>query len=197
MSAETFTERQDVLLVSDRFEDSVLKVKHDRGDVFLCVKREELAQIILFLRDEAGYDYYVECVGVDYSAWKFERDFEERFEVVHNLFNTGTNQRLFIKVAANDEDKIPTVKNIYLGAEYPEREVWDLLGVVFEGNEQTERFLLPEDWIGFPLRKEVPLGGEDVVFHGDTEGPAVEDIPMPHAGESFEGKTGTDEISGR
>ncbi|HZH98420.1 MAG TPA: NADH-quinone oxidoreductase subunit C, partial [Fimbriimonadaceae bacterium] len=75
--------------------------------------------------------------------------------------------------------------------------IWDMFGVVFEGNEQSERFLMPEDWVGHPLRKEFPLGGEDVLFDQGDRGPAVEDVSMPHAGESFEGKTGTDEVSGR
>jgi len=71
--------------------------------------------------------------------------------------------------------------------------------VRFEGNEEIggQRFLLPDDWIGFPLRKEVPLGGEDVLFDQGEHGPAVEDVQMPHAGESFEGKTGSEDVSGR
>ncbi|MBN9501363.1 MAG: NADH-quinone oxidoreductase subunit C, partial [Armatimonadetes bacterium] len=79
------------------------------------------------------------------------------------------------------------------------KEIADLYGIQFDGNEfdKGERFLLPDDWIGFPLRKEYPLGGEDVLFDQGDRGPAVEDISMPHAGESFEGKTGSEDVSGR
>ena len=191
--------RLDVARVQEKFADALIKVKHDRGDTFLCVKADRIADIVAYLKDDAdlAYDYFVECLGVDYSTWKFERDLEGRFEVVYNLFSTKHSQRLFLEVAVHEGEKIPTLKNLFLGAEYPEREVWDLFGVVFAGNEQDERFLLPDDWIGHPLRKEVPLGGEDVVFHDQVRGPAVEDVMMPHAGESFEGKTGSDEISGR
>jgi NADH-quinone oxidoreductase subunit C len=193
------SERLDVVRIRQTFGADLLKVRLDRGDTFICVNRERIAEIVQFLRDDPdlAYDYFVECVGVDYSTWPHARDFTERFEVVYNLYSLKNSSRLFIKVAADDGHKIPTCKEVFLGAEYPEREIWDLLGVVFSGNEQTERFLLPEDWIGFPLRKEVGLGGEDVVFHGLTEGPAIEDIAMPHAGESFEGKTGSSELSGR
>lgn len=193
------TERLDVVRIRERFASALLSVKLDRGETYLCVARESVADILRNLRDdpELAYDYFVECVGIDYSTWPHPRDFTERFEVVYNIYSLKHSSRLFIKVGVDDGQKIPTARNIFLGAEYPEREIWDLLGVEFAGNEQTERFLLPEDWVGFPLRKEVPLGGEDVVFHAQTEGPAIENIPMPHAGESFEGRTGSEEISGR
>jgi len=191
--------RLDVKKIQDRFGADVLKVKEFRGETFVCLNRDRIADVLAFLKEDAdlAYDYFVECVGVDYSAWEHERDLEGRFEVVYNVFSIKHSQRLFLKVAVDDGQTIPTAKHIFLGAEYPEREIWDLLGVVFAGNEQTERFLLPDDWIGHPLRKEVPLGGEDVVFHDRTTGPAVEDVMMPHAGESFEGKTGSEDVSGR
>lgn len=192
-------ERLEAKLVRERFGPALVKVKVDRGETYLCIRRDDIRSVIAFLKDcpELEYSYFSECVGVDYSSWQHERDFSERFEVVYNLMSLKHNSRIFVKVGANDGDKVPSVKDIFLGAEYPEWEIWDLLGVVFEGNERKERFLLPEDWVGFPLRKDVGLGGEDVVFHGGTEGPAVEDMPVPHAGESFEGKTGTSGVSPR
>jgi len=102
-----------------------------------------------------------------------------------------------VKVSVDDGQTVPSLTPIFLGAEYPEREVNDLFGIVFSGNEQSGRFLLPDDWVGFPLRKEYPLGGDDVIFDKGDRGPAVEDLMAPHAGESFEGRTGSEEISGR
>jgi len=163
----------------------------------VCVKTETVADVIQYLKDELGYDYYVECLGVDYLTWKHDRDMDGRFEVVTNLYSTKTSQRIYIKVAVDDGQTVPTVKHVFIGAEYPEREIWDLFGVVFEGNEQTQRFLLPDDWVGHPLRKDVGLGGEDVVFDQGTKVPAVEDVQTPHAGESFEGSTGSEDVSGR
>jgi NADH-quinone oxidoreductase subunit C len=136
-------------------------------------------------------------LGADYSTWPHARDFSERFEVIYNLYATRHLARLFLKVGVNDGDTVPSLKPIFAGAEYPEREVNDLFGIVFEGNEQTQRFLLPDDWKGFPLRKDFPLGGEDVLFDGGDRGPAVEDLMVPHAGESFGGKTGSQDVSGR
>jgi NADH-quinone oxidoreductase subunit C len=193
----TVADRQDVASLKSRFGDSILSVQDKRGDAYVCVAREKIADVAQYLRDELAYDYFVECLGVDYLTWPHERDLPERFEVVYNLYSTKTNSRLFLKLGVDDGLKVPTLKTVWLGAEYPEREVNDLFGVVFEGNEQPDRFLLPDDWVGFPLRKDVGLGGEDVVFDQGTEGPAVEDIQTPHAGESFEGKTGSEDVAGR
>ncbi|MBX7136100.1 MAG: NADH-quinone oxidoreductase subunit C [Fimbriimonadaceae bacterium] len=193
------SERLEAVKVRERFPNDLLKVKEYRGETYLCVTREALPAIISFLKDDADlqYDYFSECLGVDYSTWTHERDLRERFEVVYNLMSLKHSSRIFVKVGVNDGQKVRTLKHIFLGAEYPEREVNDLYGIVFEGNEQTQRFLLPDDWVGYPLRKEYPLGGEDVVFDQGTKGPAVEDVSMPHAGESFEGKTGSEDVSGR
>lgn len=195
------TERLEVAKVRDMFGSAVLKVKEWRGDTFICVERERIVDVVKFLKEDSdlAYSYFAECVGVDYSAWKHERDLSERFEVVYNLCSLKHNSRIFVKVGVDDGQSVPTLKDVFLGAEYPEREIQDLYGVRFEGNEESGgmRFLLPDDWVGFPLRKDVPLGGEDVVFAHGTTGPAVEDLAMPHAGESWEGKTGTEEVSGR
>lgn len=193
----TVTDRQDVAKLKSKFDDAILSIKDKRGDAYLCVDRNRLADIAEFLKNDLEFDYFVECLGVDYLTWEHERDLTERFEVIYNLYSTKTDARLFIKVGVDDGQKVKTLKHLWLGAEYPEREVNDLFGVVFEGNEQTDRFLLPDDWVGYPLRKDVGLGGEDVMFDQGTEGPAVEDVQSPHAGESFEGKTGSEDVSGR
>jgi len=179
--------------------NALVKAKVHKGELYLCVRREQIREVAALLKNdpELEYRFFSECVGVDYSQWEHERDLEGRFEVVYNLLSLKLNRRVFVKVAVDDGQKVPSLVPVYAGAEYPEREIWDLFRIVFEGNEQTHRFLMPDDWVGHPLRKEYPLGGEDVLFAGGERGPAVEDIAMPHAGESFEGKTGTEEVSGR
>lgn len=192
-------DRLDVQRVCAAIGDGLLAVKETHGETFLCVTRESLRDAVVALKEdpELDYAYFAECLGVDYLDWEFERDFRERFEVVYNLYSLRLRARLFLKVGVDDGQTVPSLKDLYLGAEYPEREVWDLFGILFEGNEQTQRFLMPDDWVGWPLRKDVPLGGEDVVFDQATLGPAVEDVSMPHAGESFEGKTGSEDVGGR
>jgi NADH-quinone oxidoreductase subunit C len=184
-----------------KFPGAIQKTKFSAGNPYVCIHRDSLIEVMTFLRDEPNleYKYFSECLGVDYSQWEHARDFEERFEVVYNLMSLKTQTRLFVKVGVNDGQVVPTLKEVFLGAEYPEKEVGDLFGITFTGNELQpgERFMLPDDWKGFPLRKEYPLGGEDVLFDKGDRGPAIEDVQMPHAGESFEGKTGSEDVSGR
>ena len=193
--------RLDISKLTELLGEDLKKVKVAGGDTFACISKSRLLETLDFLKSdpELAYDYFVECLGVDYSTWTHERDLTGRFEVVYNLFSLKHSSRLFIKIGVEDGETVPTAKHIYEGAEFPEREIQDLFGVIFEGNGPTpgQRFLLPDDWIGFPLRKEYPLGGEDVLFDGGTRGPAVEDKSKPHAGESFDGKTGSGDVSGR
>lgn len=194
-------ERLETVRVRDRFGDALLKVKEFRDETYLCVDRKALPEIVRFLKEdpELEYTYFVECLGADYSRWEHARDLTERFEVIYNLYSLKHSSRLFVKIGVDDGQTVPSLKEIFLGAEFPEREVQDLYGIRFEGNEPIPgmRFLLPDDWVGFPLRKEYPLGGEDVNFDLGDRGPAIEDVMMPHAGESFEGKTGSEDVSGR
>ena len=181
--------------ITDALGPVILGSKEFRGETYLFIKTEEIANVLHLLKTdpELKYDYFVECVGVDYLTWPHHRDLAERFEVVYNLYSVSNNRRIFLKVGVNDGQTVPTCKEVYLGAEYPEREIQDLYGILFSGNgpDPNMRFLLPDDWVGFPLRKDVALGGEDVVFHAGTEGPAIEDVQTPFTGESFEGKTGS------
>ncbi len=194
-------ERLEAARVRERLPQAFIKAKEYRGDTWICVKRELIREVIQLLKDDPDlqYAYFSECLGADYSRWESDRDLEQRFEVIYNLMSLKHSSRIFVKIGVNDGESVPTLKHIFLGAEYPEREIQDLYGIRFEGNEEApgQRFLLPDDWIGFPLRKEYPLGGEDVLFDKGEYGPAVEDVSMPHAGESFEGKTGSDNVSGR
>ena len=186
-------ERLELVRLREAMPDAVLGSKEFRGETYIFIKREAIVDAVRFLKDseELAYDYFVECVGADYSRWDHERDLEGRFEVVYNLFSVKHSARLFLKLSVDDGQSVPTLVDLFLGAEYPEREINDLFGVRFEGNQHSGRFLLPDDWIGYPLRKEYPLGGDDVIFDKGDRGPAIEDVQVPHAGESFHGKTGS------
>lgn len=195
------TDRLEAVKVKEAIGEGLVKVKEYRGDTFLCIVKQHLLPVLRLLKEdpELDYGYFSECLAVDYLEWRHERDMEGRFEVIYNLMSLKHYSRIFVKVGVDDGETLPTAMEIFAGAEYPEREIQDMYGIPFEGNREEEgmRFLLPDDWVGFPLRKEYPLGGEDVLFDRNERGPAVEDVARPHAGESFEGKTGTEDVSGR
>jgi NADH-quinone oxidoreductase subunit C len=103
----------------------------------------------------------------------------------------GHNRRIFLKVPVPEEDPVvPSVIGVYLGANFPEREIYDMFGITFSGHPDLRRLLMSDDWVGHPLRKDYPLGGERVRFPGGRFGPSVGEVPVQHPGESFTGKTG-------
>ena len=201
IETEAEPEAPEILAVREAIGDGLLKTSRRAGFLYLVVARDRIVAALTALRDDprTECDYFAECLGLDYSRWNHERDVAERFEVVYNLMSVKRAARVFVKIGVDDGQSVPTARGVYQGAEFPEKEIRDLFGIDFRGNDflPATRFLLPDDWVGFPLRKEVPLGGEDVLFDGGDRGPAIEDRMVPHAGESFEGRTGSQDVSGR
>jgi NADH-quinone oxidoreductase subunit C len=83
----------------------------------------------------------------------------QRFDVVMHLYSMTQNHRLRVKAAVGENETIPTVSGVWKTANWQEREAFDMFGVVFEGHPDLRRILLPEDWEGYPMRKDYPLGG--------------------------------------
>ena len=107
-----------------------------------------------------GYEMMVDLTAVDWYRKK-----EPRFEVIVNLLSVSKNSRLIINVAVPDEDlKIPSICEIYPGANFYEREVFDMFGIEFENHPELTRILMPDDWTGNPLRKDYGSGRIPVQF---------------------------------
>src|SRR5450759_55275 len=116
--------------------------------------RADLPAIARALRDGAGlrFDFLAELTAVDFSPR------EPRFELVYILVSTELVQRIRVKVRLPGSDAhVATVSAIWPAANWLEREVWDLFGIVFDGHPDPRRLLMPEDWEGFPLRKDYPV----------------------------------------
>ena len=201
-------ERMEVQKILDAFPGALLDVNTFRGDTRILVKREYIVDICRLMRDDPDLDYncFLECLGVDYLEYREGNTFGGylpegyRFEVVYNLYSLpytkdgvshGKNHRIFLKVPVPESDPVvPTVVAVYPGANFPEREIFDMFGVRFSGHPDLRRILMSDDWVGHPQRKDYPLGGERVRFPGDKYGPSVGEVPVQHPGESFYGKTG-------
>lgn len=186
-TAQEMSERQEVVRLRERFPEAVREVYTFRGDTWIVIDRASLHDVCRFLRDdpELSYRFLSDIVGIDQLGRR-----EPRFEVVYNLYSFRTFARLFLKVCVNEGEVIPSVTSVYPGANFPEREVYDMFGIVFEGHPDLRRILMSDDWVGHPLRKDFPLGGEEVVFGQGTLGPSIAEVQTPHPGESFFGKTG-------
>ncbi|MET0649934.1 MAG: NADH-quinone oxidoreductase subunit C [Pyrinomonadaceae bacterium] len=100
----------------------------------------------------------------DVTAVDFHPNRQPRFDLVYHLVSPHRRTRVRLKVQVDGGQSVPTVQTIWHGAGWPEREVFDLFGIVFEGHDDLRRLMMPEDWEGHPLRKDVPLGGEEVAF---------------------------------
>jgi NADH-quinone oxidoreductase subunit C len=193
------SERIEYQKIVAQYPDAIEEVYEFRGDTWLYVKKEYLLDVCRLLRDdrELSYLYISDVTAIDWLPFWEKGEKPKRFEVVYNLYSPVSFQRLFLKVRVDEGESVPSVTGIWEGTNYPEREVYDMFGIPFEGHPNLKRILMPDDWVGHPLRKDFPLGGEEIPFAQGTWGPSIEDKTHPHAGESFEGLTGSEPVSGR
>ncbi len=128
-----------------------------RGQSRVAAPRESLLDTMQALRDRAGFDLLVDVTCVDYLDYPGATD---RFGLVYLLASTATNERLTVRTYVNEPDLIvPSVTSLWEGANWLEREVWDMFGVTFAGHPDHRRILLPEEFAAHPLRKDYPLQG--------------------------------------
>jgi len=133
--------------------DAVYAIKDAHFELTVGVAREKLAEVLQILRDQFAYQQLMEIAGVDYP----ER--EERFEVVYHLLSVTLNHRLRVKVRTDEDHPVPTVTHLWPVAGWLEREVFDMYGVLFEGNTDLRRILTDYGFRGHPQRKDFPLTG--------------------------------------
>lgn len=136
--------------LQERFGDAILDVVTFRGEVTATVDRAQLADICLFMRDELHYNFLSDISAVDWLARV------PRFDVVYHLTSLEYWIRFRLKVQVDDGELVPTVIPVWAAANWAEREVWDLFGMEFDGHPDLRRLLLPDGWIGHPLRKDFP-----------------------------------------
>lgn len=116
-----------------------------------------LFELLKCLKDECGFDFLCDVAGVDYLNYPNATD---RYGVVYALTNTATGERVFVKAFANDPDPaLPSAVSLWKGADWMEREVYDMFGVTFEGHPDLRRILMPAEFTAYPLRKDYPLRG--------------------------------------
>jgi NADH-quinone oxidoreductase subunit C len=116
-----------------------------------------LFKLLMCLKEECGFNMLAELSGIDYLNYPQATD---RYGVVYGLLNTTTGERVFVKAFTNDPDpELPSVYDLWKGADWMEREVFDMYGVKFAGHPDLRRILMPHEFTAFPLRKDYPLRG--------------------------------------
>ncbi len=139
-----------------QFPHAVLDVKEFRGETTVHVAKDAIVAVCRFLRDDASslFNYLSDLCGADaYTP-------ENRFEVIYNLYSMTLNHRIRLKVFVDEADlHCPSVTPVWEGAEWPERETYDMFGIHFDGNKDLRRMYMPEDFEYYPLRKDFPLMG--------------------------------------
>jgi NADH-quinone oxidoreductase subunit C len=128
-----------------------------RGRTRVIAPAARVYDVLEFLKEHRGFDLLVDITCVDYLRYRGAKD---RFGLVYLLANTENNERITVRTFVNDpEPAVPSVAPLWEGANWLEREVWDMFGVRFEGHPDLRRILLPEEFTAFPLRKDYPLQG--------------------------------------
>jgi NADH-quinone oxidoreductase subunit C len=153
-SAPKFASNEGVLdALTAALAGKVVAGREEHGEVVITVARGEIANALQTLRDDHEYQQLMEIAGVDYP------DRAERFEVVYCLLSVTKNHRVIVKTCAAEDTPVPTVTTLWPVAGWLEREVFDMYGVIFDGNTDLRRILTDYGFEGHPFRKDFPLTG--------------------------------------
>ncbi|MEK7275230.1 MAG: NADH-quinone oxidoreductase subunit C [Candidatus Desantisbacteria bacterium] len=147
--------------VKAKFTDAIEAVD-DTKDLTIRVKKGNILEICRFLAgaSDLGFNYLSDICGVDYPSK------QPRFDVVYHIYSIDKRHRLRIKAAVNEDEIVDSVESVWKAANWYEREIYDMFGIVFDNHSDLRRILMPEDWKGHPLRKDYPL----VADVGEGEG---------------------------
>ena len=147
----------------DADSDSIRDTEFHRGRAVLVANPEKVRLVLEHLRSK-GYKFLASLHGVDYYPH------EPRLGVLYEMLDRSTVDRISVKArVSTDDPRIDSVVDMFPGANFPEREVYDMFGVVFDGHPDMRRILMPEDYEGHPQRRDFPVGGEPVLFTYNEE----------------------------
>jgi NADH-quinone oxidoreductase subunit C len=152
-------------------DDALTKVVVDRDELTLHVGREHLLDLAKVLRNDPAlrFELLSSVSGVDYLGR------EHRLHAVYHFTSMTYRRRVRVETEVGvDDPHVPSVTPIYPTADWQERETYDMFGIVFDGHPALTRILMPDDWDGFPQRKDYPLGGIPVQYKGATIPPPDE-----------------------
>jgi NADH-quinone oxidoreductase subunit C len=151
------------------------------GEVSITVARDSIVEVCTILRDRFEYQQLMEIAGVDYPQRP------ERFEVVYHLLSLTRNHRIRVRVSTDEDMAVPSVTGIWPVAGWLEREVFDLYGVIFDGNNDLRRILTDYGFRGHPFRKDFPLSGYvELRYNEEQKRVVYEPVSLPQDFRSFD-----------
>jgi len=145
-----------VAKLKSRFADGYLGEQRFRGELSVWVAPGRVVEALRFLKTdpELLYEFLTDITAVDRHEHRLPG--EPRFEVVYIVYSPTFNRRFLLKTRVNEEESVPSATAVWRGANFMEREVFDMFGVKFSGHPNLERILTPDGWLGHPLRKDFP-----------------------------------------
>lgn len=144
--------------------DVIEKVVVENGQLVIFIAREHLVRVAKYLRDDQDLRFEM-CLGV--TGINYPEDTGRELHGYFPFFSITHNRQIALEVTCPDADPhLPSIVSVYPGDDWPEREAWDLMGIVFDGHPALTRTAMPDDWIGHPQRKDYPLGGIPVEYKG-------------------------------
>ena len=138
-----------------RFGDAIREATLDRKQAIVTIAADQLREISRYCRDDEKFDMLVDLTAVDWPKR------EKRFDVVLILYSFAKNERVRLKAHAGETEPVPSVCEIWPAANWLERECYDMFGIVFEGHPKLTRILMPDEWQGYPLRKDYDILKQD------------------------------------
>ena len=161
--------------------DRLVESFEAHGEIVLHVKRDRVEDALRLLRDDHAYQQLMEIAGVDFPQRA------ERFEVVYMLLSLTKNHRVIVKCRASEDTPVPTVTTLWPNAGWLEREVFDLYGVIFDGNTDLRRILTDYGFEGHPFRKDFPLTGYiELRYSEDQKRVVYEPVELPQDFRQFD-----------
>jgi NADH-quinone oxidoreductase subunit C len=169
--------------ITSALDDAVIGSEIAFGQLTLTVVRDSIVQVATFLRDDPRCRFisFLDVCGVDFP----ERD--ERFEVVYHFLSPHLNQRARVKLSVDDETPVPSITGVFAGANWFEREAYDLYGILFSGHPDLRRILTDYGFDGHPLRKDFPLTGfVEVRYDEERKRVVYEPVKLAQEWRSFD-----------
>ncbi len=152
-------------LINARFSNRGIETKIINEELTLTLSKSLLIQVVSFMRDDKDFLFkqLIDICAVDFP------NRNERFEIVYHLLSVKLNQRIRVKLSVAEGDLVPSLVSLYEAANWYEREIWDLFGVMFSDHPDLRRILTDYGFQGHPLRKDFPLSGFSQVRYDDVE----------------------------